>query len=165
MTLFGWALVLGGALRIVAPRVVEHVGGGMMDRPTMTRFAGGKLSAFSVADDEVRGPFVRAPVKNQPTAGVTGGNERHAEGSKRPVDSRVLGIDLGGVERGVVLRPPSKRKSEAQGITCSPPRPEYCAVALRARQPISEIQGRPLGVAFGVSGGRVGKLAKVVRQW
>ena len=40
VTLFGWALVLGGASRIVAPRVVEHVGGAMMDRPTMTRVVG-----------------------------------------------------------------------------------------------------------------------------
>ncbi len=40
VTMFGWALVLGGATRIVAPRVVEHVGGGMMDRPTMTRLVG-----------------------------------------------------------------------------------------------------------------------------
>ncbi len=40
VTLFGWALVLGGASRIVAPRVVEHVGGAMMDRPTMTRIVG-----------------------------------------------------------------------------------------------------------------------------
>ncbi len=40
VTLFGWALVLGGAVRIVAPRVVDKVGGEMMDRPTMTRIAG-----------------------------------------------------------------------------------------------------------------------------
>ena len=40
VTLFGWALVLGGALRIVAPRVVEDVGGAMMDRPRMTRIVG-----------------------------------------------------------------------------------------------------------------------------
>ena len=40
VTLFGWALVLGGAVRIVAPRVVDKVGGAMMDRPTMTRIAG-----------------------------------------------------------------------------------------------------------------------------
>jgi len=40
VTLFGWALVLGGASRIVAPRVVDAVGGAMMDRPTMTRIAG-----------------------------------------------------------------------------------------------------------------------------
>lgn len=40
VTLFGWALLLGGASRIVAPRVVDRVGGAMMDRPTMTRIAG-----------------------------------------------------------------------------------------------------------------------------
>jgi hypothetical protein len=40
VTLFGWALVLSGASRIVAPRVVDRVGGAMMDRPTMTRIAG-----------------------------------------------------------------------------------------------------------------------------
>jgi hypothetical protein len=37
VTLFGWALVLGGATRILAPRVVDTVGGTMMDRPGMTR--------------------------------------------------------------------------------------------------------------------------------
>ena len=41
VTLFGWSLVLGGASRILAPRVVKRVGGGMMDHPTMTRTAGG----------------------------------------------------------------------------------------------------------------------------
>ncbi len=40
VTLFGWALVLGGAVRIVAPRVVDKVGSEMMARPTMTRIAG-----------------------------------------------------------------------------------------------------------------------------
>ncbi len=40
VTLFGWALLLGGASRIVAPRVVDRVGGAMMDRPTMTRIIG-----------------------------------------------------------------------------------------------------------------------------
>jgi len=40
VTLFGWALVIGGTSRIVAPRVVDHVGGAMMDRPTMTRIVG-----------------------------------------------------------------------------------------------------------------------------
>ena len=40
VTHFGWALILGGASRIVAPRVVEHVGGAMVDRPTMTRIVG-----------------------------------------------------------------------------------------------------------------------------
>ncbi len=41
VTLFGWALVLGGTTRIVAPRVVDKVGGTMMDRPILTRIAGG----------------------------------------------------------------------------------------------------------------------------
>ena len=40
ITLFGWALVLGGASRIVAPRMVDKVGGAMMDRPTITRVVG-----------------------------------------------------------------------------------------------------------------------------
>ena len=40
VTLFGWALLLGGASRIVAPRVVDRFGGAMMDRPTMTRIIG-----------------------------------------------------------------------------------------------------------------------------
>jgi hypothetical protein len=40
ITLFGWALVASGAFRIIAPRVVEQVGGAMMDRPTITRIAG-----------------------------------------------------------------------------------------------------------------------------
>ena len=40
VTLFGWALVLGGVSRILAPRIVDKVGGAMMDRPTMTRILG-----------------------------------------------------------------------------------------------------------------------------
>lgn len=40
VTLFGWALVLGGASRIVAPRVVDKIGGAMMYRPLMTRIVG-----------------------------------------------------------------------------------------------------------------------------
>ena len=40
MTLMGWALVIGGVSRIVAPRVVSTVGGAMIDRPTVTRVAG-----------------------------------------------------------------------------------------------------------------------------
>lgn len=40
VTLFGWALVLGGASRIVAPDVVQDVGGTIMNRPTMTRVIG-----------------------------------------------------------------------------------------------------------------------------
>ena len=37
VTLFGWALVLGGAARIVAPSVVDDVGSAMMERPTTSR--------------------------------------------------------------------------------------------------------------------------------
>ena len=40
VTLFGWALVLGGASRILAPRAVERAGGAMLDRPTTTRIVG-----------------------------------------------------------------------------------------------------------------------------
>lgn len=40
VTLFGWALVLGGASRIIAPRIVERVGGAMSNRETLTRIVG-----------------------------------------------------------------------------------------------------------------------------
>jgi len=40
VTLFGWALVVGGVSRIVAPWVVSTVGSAMMDRPAATRIAG-----------------------------------------------------------------------------------------------------------------------------
>ena len=40
VTLFGWALVLGGATRIIAPRVVKQVGDAMMGRPMMMRIVG-----------------------------------------------------------------------------------------------------------------------------
>jgi hypothetical protein len=40
VTLFGWALALGGASRIVVPRVVDNVAGAMNDRPMMTRIVG-----------------------------------------------------------------------------------------------------------------------------
>ena len=40
VTLFGWALAIGVASRIVAPHAVEHVGSAMIDRPTMTRIVG-----------------------------------------------------------------------------------------------------------------------------
>lgn len=40
MTVFGWALVLDGASRIIAPQVVSDVGSSMMGRPTMTRVIG-----------------------------------------------------------------------------------------------------------------------------
>lgn len=40
VTLFGWALLVGGAARIVAPGVVEDVGAAMLDRTLTTRIAG-----------------------------------------------------------------------------------------------------------------------------
>jgi uncharacterized protein YjeT (DUF2065 family) len=40
VTLFGWALVLGGASRILSPKAVERIGSTMMDRPTLTRIMG-----------------------------------------------------------------------------------------------------------------------------
>ncbi len=40
VTLFGWALLLGGALRIVAPQAVNRGGGAMLDRPKSTPIAG-----------------------------------------------------------------------------------------------------------------------------
>jgi hypothetical protein len=40
VTLFGWALVIGGASRIIAPGAVGRVGKTMTDRPMMTRVAG-----------------------------------------------------------------------------------------------------------------------------
>lgn len=49
VTLFGWALILSGVARIVAPAVVDKVGSSMMDRPGTTRFVGalwGLLGAF-----------------------------------------------------------------------------------------------------------------------
>jgi hypothetical protein len=49
ITVFGWALVLGGAIRVAAPGVVNIVGTTMMDHPTITRVAGviwGCLGAF-----------------------------------------------------------------------------------------------------------------------
>jgi hypothetical protein len=40
VTLFGWMLVIGGAIRVVAPVLVNLVGGAMMERPGLTRVAG-----------------------------------------------------------------------------------------------------------------------------
>ena len=40
VTLFGWALVIGGAFRILAPRAVARVGGTMMDHPVITTTLG-----------------------------------------------------------------------------------------------------------------------------
>lgn len=49
VTLFGWALVIGGAARVAAPAVVDDVGTAMMNRPGLTRVAGmvwGILGAY-----------------------------------------------------------------------------------------------------------------------
>ena len=40
VTLLGWALLVGGALRVLAPSMVEDVGAAMMGRPRTTRIAG-----------------------------------------------------------------------------------------------------------------------------
>ncbi len=40
ITLFGWAMIIGGAARVALPSVVNTIGGAMMDRPTMTRVSG-----------------------------------------------------------------------------------------------------------------------------
>ena len=40
VSVFGWALLLGGAVRVVAPNIVDRVGGTMTDRPRTTRIVG-----------------------------------------------------------------------------------------------------------------------------
>ena len=40
VTVFGWLLLVGGALRVAAPDLVDRVGGAMMERAGMTRFVG-----------------------------------------------------------------------------------------------------------------------------
>ncbi len=40
ITLFGWALVLGGATRIALPSAVRSIGGAMMERAALTRIGG-----------------------------------------------------------------------------------------------------------------------------
>ncbi|MBD3669736.1 MAG: hypothetical protein HUJ29_03100 [Gammaproteobacteria bacterium] len=40
ITLLGWALLLGGAVRIILPHFVREVGGRMLNRPVATRIAG-----------------------------------------------------------------------------------------------------------------------------
>ncbi|MEQ8857386.1 MAG: hypothetical protein RIC56_01950 [Pseudomonadales bacterium] len=49
VTLFGWALASGGAVRVAAPGIVDRVGTSMMNRPMLTRSVGivwGMLGAF-----------------------------------------------------------------------------------------------------------------------
>ena len=40
ITLFGWALTIGGASRIVLPHFVTKVGGSMANKPKMTQISG-----------------------------------------------------------------------------------------------------------------------------
>jgi hypothetical protein len=40
ITLFGWAMIIGGAVRMGLPSVVRSVGGAMMENPTMIRVSG-----------------------------------------------------------------------------------------------------------------------------
>lgn len=49
ITLFGWALLLGGATRVIAPSFVNKVGVRFLEKPLMTRIAGmvwGLLALF-----------------------------------------------------------------------------------------------------------------------
>lgn len=40
ITFFGWALVIGGAIRVISPRLVDKVGSAMMKFESMARIAG-----------------------------------------------------------------------------------------------------------------------------
>lgn len=40
ITFFGWALVIGGAIRVISPRLVDIVGSAMMKFDSMARIAG-----------------------------------------------------------------------------------------------------------------------------
>ena len=40
VTLFGWVLVIGGALRVMAPQLVQRLGANMMQYQFLTRVAG-----------------------------------------------------------------------------------------------------------------------------
>jgi len=49
ITCFGWALILGGVIRVAAPGLVDRVGNGMLNRASLTRVVGvlwGSLGAF-----------------------------------------------------------------------------------------------------------------------
>ena len=48
VTLFGWALTLGGAARVMLPEPVKRVGGGMASKPSITRIAGVLWAALGV---------------------------------------------------------------------------------------------------------------------
>ena len=82
---------------------------------------------------------MRAPVDDQPPAPFAGRRKGHAEGSNRPVGSRVLGINLGGVERGVVLRPPGI------GLVVEDQAPSTIDLSephgIQPREPVGEVAG------------------------
>jgi hypothetical protein len=40
ITLFGWAMIIGGAVRMALPSVVEKIGGAMIDKATLMRVSG-----------------------------------------------------------------------------------------------------------------------------
>ena len=40
ITLFGWAMIIGGTIRIAFPSVVRSIGNAMMENPTLIRVAG-----------------------------------------------------------------------------------------------------------------------------
>jgi hypothetical protein len=40
ITLFGWAMMIGGAVRMALPSAVRSIGGAMMENPTLIRVAG-----------------------------------------------------------------------------------------------------------------------------
>ncbi len=40
ITLFGWAMIIGGAVRMGLPSAVRSIGGAMMENPTMIRVSG-----------------------------------------------------------------------------------------------------------------------------
>ncbi len=48
ITGFGWAMLIGGAVRIAFPSAVSAIGGAMMDKPIMTRIAGAAWGMIGV---------------------------------------------------------------------------------------------------------------------
>jgi hypothetical protein len=40
ITLFGWAMIIGGAVRVALPAVVRNIGAAMIDLPSVTRVSG-----------------------------------------------------------------------------------------------------------------------------
>jgi hypothetical protein len=48
ITVFGWAMVIGGAVRMAAPNVVQAIGGRMLGNPTLTRVFGPLWAVVSV---------------------------------------------------------------------------------------------------------------------